>query len=223
MPSRSHQPEAQPEVAHEVARPLGPAGQPRRTDEADPQAEEGGDDVPLRRDRRGGDRLHLGRRLARDGAGDEREDQRRQLADEEADDGVDEPRPALAFGLRRHPRRVEEGGVDERDRRRGRRAHRAADRGRHAVRAGRLRRGGRVVRRWGRRRTLCPILAGDSRPGRAPGAGPAARAAPKPRRRARCRSSGKRYCRLVGPGPAGRAARREQRGGHRHAGAAPSM
>ena len=53
------EPEAHAEVADEVARPLGPAGQPGRADEPDPQAEQGGHHVPLGRDRRRGDGLHL--------------------------------------------------------------------------------------------------------------------------------------------------------------------
>ena len=77
MPTRSTTPEAHAEVADEVPRPLGPAGQPRCADEADPEAEQRGHDVPLRRDRRRGDGRHLRRVFPAMEPGDVAEDQRR--------------------------------------------------------------------------------------------------------------------------------------------------
>ena len=136
IPTRSMTRKRSPRSRDEVARALVPAGQPRRADEADPQAEQGGHHVPLGWDGRRGDGGHLRGRLPGDGAGDVAEDQGADLADQEADDGVDEPHPGLALGLRGDPRGIEEGDVAL---------------GHHGGRGGQLRER-RVVGRRGRQR-----------------------------------------------------------------------
>ena len=153
--------------------------------------------------------------LPGDGAGDEAEDQRADLADQEADDGVDEPHPALALGLRGDPRRIEEGDVAG---------------GQHRGR------GRQHARRWGRRPAAAAVAAArreaastaaaaaaaaaplDPFAGHVPGrdgprrAGPGGPAGRGPPRRARYRSSARRYRRPQRPPPAGRPLRRRSDG-----------
>ena len=199
------QPEAQAEVAHEVARALGPAGQPGRADEADPQAEQGGDDVPLGRDRRrwrwpaSGPtscprwRRRPARRSARR-AGRRGTRRRRRPASIQpwrlvcgGTHGVSRKgtSPSAAPGGAAVARaRATSGG--------GRRWHGGGGEPRRAAVVGRL------------LHPLAGQVAGRDGPGGPRRAARRAEAA----RRARCRSSARRYRRPIGPGPAGRTATR---------------
>ncbi len=134
------------------------------------------DDVPLGRDRRVGDGLHLGRRSCpRRRPRPSRRWTRAELADEEADEGVEEPHPALVLGLRGDPGRIEEGGVDGRERAAvaggpvavGAPADAAYRRGGRGPSAGGRRRGRR--RRRGRGRAAGPSLSAGSPAGTGPG------------------------------------------------------
>ena len=161
-----------------------------------------------------GDRLHLRRRLAGDGAGDEPEDQRADLADEEADErrrpATSSPGAWSAGGTQGVSRKGTSpaagggggggGGTDGREvgYRRWRAAVAAASRGR----AGRPRapgsRAGPVAAA-----PAGPIRGARSRPGRAPAGGRADPGDLEAARRARNRSSSRRYRCPEGPRPAG--------------------
>ena len=93
MPQRSIQRKRTPEVRPQMPGAPGAAGQPGRPEEADPQTDQGRDDVPFGRHAGRGDRRHLGRVLAGHVAGHGAEDAADELAHQEADEGVEEPAP----------------------------------------------------------------------------------------------------------------------------------
>ena len=106
--------------------------------------------------------------------GDEAEDHGAELADQEADDGVDEPHPALALGLRGDPRAYRGRGRRRRDgrRRRGRRdaGEDGAASAAGGTPAGSAGAGGRDAAAGRRRRLLDPFaghVPGRDRPRRA--------------------------------------------------------
>ena len=88
---------------------LTPAGQPRGTDKADPQPEQGREHVPLGRHRCLGDGRHLGGALSGHVTRHDSEDGPGDLPDQEADGGVEEPPPG-----RGPVRRGGSGAIEER-------------------------------------------------------------------------------------------------------------